>query len=184
MSAFSRDLLRAASRLQTRRSGQKGPLKAAYVRRSISTVYYAVFHFILDETAVRLVGASSHLRQRRRIFIRTLSHSGLASTFAKLRGAKIDKTVEDIFRLPATPAGPVNTPQFVQVMATAFLDAKSKREDADYNLNEPVSETDLRQLRRRVIRAMTRWEQATSAADRDAKHAVAILVSLKGRLRD
>ena len=113
-----------------------------------------------------------------------MSHSGLAATFGKLKAAKIDKSVEDLFRLPTTPMGPVATPVFVQQMATAFLDAKTKREDADYNLNEPVSETDARQLRRRVIRAMTAWESATTPADRDAKHTVAILLSTKGKLRD
>lgn len=184
MSTFSDDLLRAASRLYSRRKGQRGPLKSAYVRRSISTTYYAMFHFCLDEAALRLVGTSNDLRQRRRLFIRTLSHSGLTVAFGKLKGATIDRSVEDLFRTPGTASGPITTPPFVQQLASAYLDAKSKREDADYNLNEPLSETDARQLRRRVDRAIRAWEKATIQTDRDTKHVVAILLAAKGKLRE
>ncbi|GJE18100.1 hypothetical protein [Methylobacterium marchantiae] len=184
MSNFSDDLLRAAARLHARRTGQKGPLKSACVRRSISTSYYAIFHFSLDEAALRLIGTSNELRQRRRLFVRTLSHTGLTITYGKLKGATIEKSVEDLFRLPATAAGPISTPAFVQQLATAYLDAKAKREDADYNLSEPLSATDARQLHRRVRRAIRDWKSAASAADRDTKHAVALLLSLKGKLRD
>jgi hypothetical protein len=184
MSTFSDDLLRAASRLYSRRKGQKGPLKSAYVRRSISTTYYALFHFCLDETALRLIGTSNDLRQRRRLFIRTMSHTGLTVAFGKLKGATVDRSVEDLFRLPGTAPGPIVAPGFVQQLAAAYLDAKAKREDADYNLNEPLSETDARQLRRRVRNAIQSWRGATTQPDRDTKHAVAILLSLKGKLRE
>lgn len=184
MSTFSDDLLRAASRLYSRRKGQRGPLKSAYVRRSISTTYYAMFHFCLDETAIRLLGTSNDFRQRRRLFIRTLSHSGLTVAFGKLKNATIDRSIDDLFRTPGAAPGPITTPRFVQQIATAYLDAKAKREDADYNLNEPLSEVDARQLRRRVTSAIRDWENATTQTDRDTKHVVAILLTVKGRLRD
>ena len=184
MSIFSDDLLRAASRLYTRRTGQKGPLKSAYIRRSISTTYYAIFHFCLDETAQRLIGTGNDLRNRRRLFIRTLSHTGLTTAFGKLKGPSIERSVEELFRLPTTPDGPIATPDFLRHLATAYLDAKVKREDADYNLNEPLSEIDARQLRRRVKNAIDDWNRSTGPHDRDMKHAVAILLSLKGKLRE
>ncbi len=184
MPTFSDDLLRAASRLYSRRKGQRGPLKSAYVRRSISTTYYAMFHFCLDEAALRLVGTSNDLRQRRQLFIRTLSHTGLTTAFGKLKGATIDKSIEDLFRTPGAAPGPIATPPFVQQLSTAYLDAKAKREDADYNLNEPLSETDARQLRRRVTSAIRAWQKAATQTDRDTKHAVAILLAVRGKLRD
>lgn len=183
MSAFSDDLLRASSRLYSRRRGQKGPLKSAYARRSISTAYYALFHFLLDEASVRIVGSHHDLRHRRRMFIRTFSHTGLTTAFGKLKGATVDSSAVDLFRLPATAAGPVATPPFLRQIATAYLDAKAKREDADYNLNEPLTEIDARQLHRRVKRAIDAWKSANTQTDRDFKHAVAILLSLKGQLK-
>lgn len=184
MPDFPADLLRAARRLLVRRAGQTGPLRSAYIRRSLSTSYYALFHFCLDEAALRIVGASGNLRQRRRIFVRTLSHTGLAGTFGKLRGAAIDKSVEAFFRSPGSPPGPIATPAFVRQFAMTYLDARAKREDADYDLNAPLSEADARQLHRRVGRAMRDWQDANSQADRDVKHAVAILLSLKGRSKE
>ncbi|WP_124263051.1 hypothetical protein [Methylobacterium sp. XJLW] len=183
MSSFSDDLLTTSKRLIRRKTGQRGPLKAAYVRRSISTTYYALFHFCLDETALRLVGSTNDLKQRRRVFIRTFSHTGLTTAFGKLKGAHIDKSVENLFLGPGNTSSPIATPAFVQQLATAYLDAIAKREDADYNLNEPLSATDASQLHRRVKRAIDGWKQATTPADRDFKHAVSLLLSLKDQIR-
>ena len=182
MSSFSDDLLSASERLHARRSGQKGPLKSAYVRRSISTTYYALFHFILDEAAIRIVGAGNDLRQN--LFVRTLSHASLSTTFGKLKGDTIDRSVEDLFRPPGSSPGAIATSAFLQQLATAYLDARVKREDADYNLNEPLSETDALRLRRRVIRAIEGWQAATAPSDHDLKHAVAVLLFARGRLKE
>lgn len=183
MSDFSTDLLSAAQQLIERKAGQKGPFRSAFVRRSISTTYYALFHFCLDEATMRLVGTSGDLRQMRRSYARTFTHTGLTVAFGKLRGATIDPTIDVVFRRPGTPPGPIATPAFVQQLATAYLDAKAKREDADYNLNEALSTTDASQVHRRVRRAIEAWEQATTPSDRDIKHAVALLLSLKGQIR-
>ena len=183
MSRFSDDLLKVSAKLVARRQGQKGPLKDAYVRRSISTTYYAMFHFILDETANRIVGSGNDLRQRRRLFIRTLSHGGLTTAFGKLQGATIDASVVELFRLSRTLPGPIPTPHFLHEIAAAYVDAKAKRENADYDLNVPLSERDARRLGRRVTRAIRAWNAANTKADRDMKHATAILMSLKGQLK-
>jgi hypothetical protein len=183
MSSFSNDLLLVSRKLIKRKSGQRGPLKSAYVRRSISTTYYAIFHFCLDEAALRLAGTSNELRHMRRVYIRTFTHTGLTTAFGKLKGANIEQSIDVLFRRSGTPPGPIATPAFLQQLATAYLDAKAKREDADYNLSEPLSATDASQLYRRVRRAIRAWEQATTTADRDTKHAVALLLSLKGQLR-
>ncbi len=132
---------------------------------------------------MRLVGTSSDLRPMRRAYIRTFTHTGLTTAFGKLKGASLDPSIDILFRRPATPPGPIATPAFIRQIATAYLDAKAKREDADYNLNEPLSATDASQLHRRVRLAMQAWEQATTPADRDTKHALALLLSLKGQIR-
>jgi len=84
----------------------------------------------------------------------------------------------------AGPAGPLAAaPLFAQNLARAFIDAQTKRESADYDLNEPLSETDARVLRLRVRRAIGNWRAANTSADRDFKHALYILILLKGQLR-
>jgi hypothetical protein len=50
-------------------------------------------------------------------------------------------------------------------------------------MNKVLSERDARLLRVRVKRVIAAWRAATSADDRDFKHAVCILFVLKGQLR-
>lgn len=183
MPNYDDELLRAARRLDRRKAGQRGRLSSAFVRRSISTTYYALFHFLLDETGLRLVGTRNDLRYRRRVFGRTLTHSGIRTALNKVRSQTVDKSVEELLRQPASPAGPVRSPPYVQEIARAFLDAEAKREDADYDLNKPLSEADARLLRSRVRRAIAGWRAANTVADKDFKHALCMLFVLKGQLR-
>lgn len=183
MAKYDQELLEAARQLIVRHAGQRGRLPSARVRRSISTSYYALFHFLLDETATRIAGSGNGLRIRRRVLSRTVSHRGMKTTLTKVRGASVDPSVSD-FLCGAVGAGPYAAPAFAQNLARAFLDAQAKREDADYDLNKSLSETDARLLRLRVKRVITRWRAARTQADRDFKHALCLLVLLKGQLRN
>jgi len=182
MASYDEELLQAARSLLRRRAGQRGRLPGARIRRSISTTYYAIFHFLLEELCRRIAGTRSDLRIRRRILARTVTHRGLRTAFDKIRGTQINASVHSFFQ--AGPAGPLAAaPLFAQNLARAFIDAQTKRESADYDLNEPLSETDARVLRLRVRRAIGNWRAANTSADRDFKHALYILILLKGQLR-
>lgn len=183
MASYDEELLEAARRLLARRTGQRGKLPAARIRRSISTTYYALFHFILDEASSRVVGAGNDLRVRRRILTRTLTHTGVKIALDKVRGASADGSVADFLRQVGSHAANVAVPAFVQNIAKAFADAQAKRHDADYDLNKSLSEADARLLHARVRRVIAAWRGATSKSDRDFKHALCILMLLKGKLR-
>lgn len=183
MAKYPQELLHASRRLLARRTGQRGKLPSARIRRSISTSYYALFHFLLDEVGKRLVGAHNDLRRRRHIFIRTLTHAGLKAALERVRGRNVDAIVEDFFRAPGTPTGSVVVPLFAQNLARAFSDAQAKRHDADYDLNKQLSERDASRLNRRVFRVIAAWQAANSPADRDFKHALCLLMVLRGQLR-
>ena len=85
MATYDQELLQAAHRLIRRRKGQRGKLAAARVRRIMSTSYYALFHFILDEAARTLIGTHNDLRPRRRTIARTFSHAGIKTALDKIR---------------------------------------------------------------------------------------------------
>src|SRR6266699_3301941 len=142
MARYHDQLLVAARRLLARRSGQRGKLSSARIRRSISTSYYAIFHFLIEEAATRLVGSHNDLLRRRRILIRSFTHKGIKTALNKVKGQNVDPSAVDFFRQPGAGGGPVRSPGFVRSLATAFSDAQAKRHDADYNLNEPLSEAD------------------------------------------
>jgi hypothetical protein len=114
MASYDDELLEAARRLLMRRAGQRGRLPSARIRRSLSTSYYALFHFLLEEIGARVVGTYNDLRRRRRILSRTVTHRGVKTTLDKVRGARVDASVEDFLRSPAAAAaGPVPPPPFV-----------------------------------------------------------------------
>jgi hypothetical protein len=88
-------LLEAAEQLLERPEGQRGRLSRARVRRSVSTVYYAIFHFLLDEIGQKIIGTHGNLLARRRILARTISHKGLKTALDKVKGKAVDKSVAD-----------------------------------------------------------------------------------------
>src|ERR1700690_1467325 len=77
---YDLDLLDVAQDLLRQPSGRKRRLYAARARRSISTAYYALFHFILDEATRALLGTHNDVRARRR----TLARYSLTRASGKL----------------------------------------------------------------------------------------------------
>jgi uncharacterized protein (UPF0332 family) len=183
MAKYHHELLTASRRLLARRTGQRGKLPSARIRRSISTSYYALFHFLIEEAANRLVGSHNDFRRRRRIFIRNFTHAGIKVALDRVKGRTVDAVAEDFLRPRGGAAGPVAVPRFAQNLARAFSDAHTKRHDADYDLNKQLSEEDARALRLRIARVTDAWQAANSAADRDFKHALCLLMTLKGQRR-
>jgi hypothetical protein len=182
MATYDEELLNASRILLGRKSGQRGRLPSARIRRSISTTYYALFHFILDEASRRIVGAGNDVKIRRRLLSRTISHTGMKLALDKVRGSSVDPSVAEFLRF-GNGMGQVAVPTFMRDLALAFSDAHAKRQDADYNLNATLSAADARLLRLRVKRVIKRWRAATSSVDRDAKHALSVLILMKGQLR-
>ena len=183
MAKYDSELLAAADRLVERQAGQRGRLPAARVRRSVSTAYYALFHFALEEATRVLVGTQNDLRRRRRLLARMFSHAGLRMAFDKIRGTVVDPSVADLLRPRGVVPGPVACPAFARDLANAFSDAQAKRHDADYDLNKDMSEADARLLMARTRRVIAAWRAADTAADRDFKQALGLLLLLKGQLR-
>ena len=161
MASYEREMLVAARILLVRSPNSRGRLPDARVRRSISTTYYALFHFLIEEAGKRLVGADNFLRSRRRILARNFTHSGLKTTFAKIRGQTIDQSVEGFLRGANAGPGRIAAPPFARSFASAFLDAHSKREDADYDRNEFLTAADADILIKRVEAAVQDWNAAT-----------------------
>lgn len=182
MASFEDELLTAARLLIRRRLGQKGKLPSARIRRSISTSYYALFHFLLEEAGKLIVGATNDVRIRRRLLSRTISHKAVKTALDRVRGNRVDALFADFFRYKGAADDPV-PPRFAQEMARTFSDAQSKRHDADYNLQEPLSARDAALLNRRIRRTIKLWRSATSHEERDFKKAICFLILVKGQLR-
>jgi len=182
MAAFHDELLAAAEQLLRRDGGRRGRLPDARVRRSISTAYYALFHFLLDAAAQTIVGTYHPRQTRRRIFMRLFTHTGMLTTLNKIKGRRIDQGVSAFLHLQGD-AVPFAAPPFARDVAAAFADAQTKRQDADYDRMSEFLAADAEALVARVRSAITAWQAARSAADRDFKQALLLLMLQKGTLR-
>ncbi|MBV8971871.1 MAG: hypothetical protein JO290_06220 [Sphingomonadaceae bacterium] len=182
MASLDAELLAAARLLIHRNPGERGRMARARVRRSISTAYYALFHFIIDEATCRIVGKTAAEARRRRILARSFPHDGLLRTLNKLSGQHVAADVADFVRR-GEQDGPVLSPRFVRSLASVFAAAQSQRHDADYDLNTSLSENDARTLIARVERAIEQWRAARTDADRDIKHVLSVLLLMQGKLR-
>lgn len=183
MARYHEELLAAAKLLIERKAGQRGRLAEARVRRSISTTYYALFHFLLEDFSIRIIGTENPLTGRRRIFVRQFTHTGLLTALSKLSRPNLveDKTVD--FLIAGNSTRPCPTPIFARTMSTAFEDAQAKRHDADYNLARKFIAAEALLLIDRVEAAIVEWAQNNQPADRDFKHALGLFCLLGGKLR-
>lgn len=182
MSGFYEELLTVARLTVNRVTGQRGKMPSARIRRSVSTSYYALFHFLLDDVGRRIVGTRAVLR--RRILVRAIAHAGMKLSFDKVAGSQVHSSVSDFF-LPAgvTAGTPCPVPPFIQEMAATFSQAQAMRHDADYDLTATIGVYDATALRLRVRSAISAWRAAKSPADRDFKDALYLLILLNGRLK-
>ena len=181
MDAYHDELIDAAVR-SFARPVHSEPLSQATIRRGVSTIYYALFHFLLDEIGRCLVGDDPSLAFRRHAVGRSISHATLNSTLAKVSKPAPDASVIAVFRTSRSIEASA-TPSFVRAMASTFADARSKRQEADYDLSAPVSEPDARRLGNRVFVSICDWRAAISSAEMDFKQAVCLLAVIGSRLR-
>lgn len=170
-------MLDASRRLLKRDPGQRGRIAAARVRRSISTSYYALFHFLSQECGAKIVGTQAGLLGRRRIFARVLTHGGMKAGFDRIRGVTLHSSVIAYFGVPASPV-------FARDTAKLFIQAQDQRHQADYDLNASLIETEARLLIDRIDDNILAWQRARTVAERDFKHALCLLLIVKGRLRN
>lgn len=176
MARFHVKTLAASRRLITRETGQRGRIAAARVRRSISTTYHALFHFLLEECANRMVGVGPALLRRRRIAARVISHKVLKRALTKVGGGQIAPDLKEYF-------GAKVAPDFIRSLAKVFLRAQDHRLEADYDLNAALSESTARLLIEDVEGVVSGWQTSNAVAARDFKHALSLLVILQGQLR-
>lgn len=118
---------------QAKLLAKKEPKKPrqASLRRSISTSYFAVFHFLTYRAARRLVGASHQLKSLRSLVRRAFEHGEMKSackSFKNGRGGLPD-SVEDAMT-------PVDVPRELTAIATNFVELQNARHQADYDLSD------------------------------------------------
>lgn len=153
------------------------------MRRAVSSAYYVLFHFLVAEISTRLVGEAPALSRRRHALERVLTHAGLKLALDKVRGREADSGIADLLRPAGTGVAAVIVPDFARNMAANFADLQAERHDADRDWNTTFAMIDALLRCDSVADAIAAWESADTPVDRDVKHALALLMLLRGRLR-
>jgi uncharacterized protein (UPF0332 family) len=97
MSRLSSDLLKQAKDLA---SQDRNRPKDASVRRAISTAYYSLFHFLLDEASGMLVGTSQKDKPIRHLLSRCFGHGQMLKLVKRLSVRPQKPLLRYTLRLP------------------------------------------------------------------------------------
>src|SRR6266540_2491289 len=109
--AFADDLLEQAYHLATRDT--QGRPRQANLRRAVSSAYYALFHFLVDEACRAAIGMGPEQHALRAIVARAFEHTSMA----KVSKGFASGTLPTKFQ----PAAGGSIPKELRHIAEAFL---------------------------------------------------------------
>lgn len=152
--SLATDLLSHARGLAIPSNG--GRPRQADLRRSVSTAYYALFHFLGEGAATRIIGAGKQRSSLRKLARRSLIHGKM-------------KNLCDEFTKP-TPSSRLLQPFWISLqissiseivgVAGSFRDLQQLRHEADYDLTRNILRIDAIEACEKVGAAMDSWSKA------------------------
>jgi hypothetical protein len=111
--------------------------KQANLRRAVSSVYYAVFHLLVDEACRAQIGSLHNQAPLRQVLGRAFAHRVMKEACKSFGGGTLSKGVAK-----GLPAG-FAIPQEIRQMAATFVDLQDSRHLADYDLTERFKRSDV-----------------------------------------
>jgi uncharacterized protein (UPF0332 family) len=148
--SLAHDLIVQAARLATQ---ERGKPKQASLRRSVSTAYYALFHFLIDAACKHLLGSGSARRPVRELASRAFVHGkmhGLCKEFTKpIPQSEILK--------PLWISQRVTTCIELKELAEIFCELQRDRHEADYNVGKRMTRDDAKVACLKAKEAMALW---------------------------
>ena len=149
MSQFTDDLLTQADSLLSADSRRP---KQANVRRAVSSAYYALFHFLIEEATLIVVGTAGASMPLRQLVGRGFSHTAMKSASAEMGKA----TPSDLLK-PFWPRYGVASSVELQRLAAAFVELQQERHRADYDLSQPFTRDEAQALVNQAHAAIGDW---------------------------
>jgi uncharacterized protein (UPF0332 family) len=137
------DLLEQAEHLLRREPRRP---KQVSLRRAISSAYYALFHLLIDEATLRVIGNPT-LRAK---FSRAFDHATMrnaSNAFATAPPARL-----------AVLTGGLPMPAQLQSVASTFVALQEARHEADYDVTARFTRVEVEQLVGRARQAFQDWQ--------------------------
>lgn len=111
-----------------------GKPKQANLRRAVSTAYYAVFHYLVDEVCCVQIGTQNSQRSYRHTLSRAFVHTTMKAACSSFGAGTLKQSVTK--GLPKDEQGHYSIPNPIQNIAATFAELQEKRHLADYDLSE------------------------------------------------
>jgi hypothetical protein len=158
---------------QARRLARLDPNRPAQanLRRAVSAAYYALFHFLVDQACIAIVGGAHDRRGFRHVLARAFEHSTMADTCKSFAGGQLPKGVRS--RLPRA----YQVRPELRRIAHTFRDAQERRYLADYDLAQGLRRAQVLALIRDVEEALENYRRVR--AEPDVRFFLACLLAWK-----
>jgi len=150
MSQLARDLLGQARRLALH--DPRRP-RAANLRRAISSAYYALFHHLLESGSTLLVGTQASDWPFVAFVARAFDHGAIKSACRSFTQTPPGV----VSQLWANLGGGANVD--MQFVAGAVIDLQEQRHEADYDLAQSFSRTEVLAVIQQAENAINAWER-------------------------
>lgn len=118
--------------------------KQANLRRAVSTAYYAVFHYLIDESCCAQIGTQNSQKEHRHVLGRAFTHPVMKDACTSFAGGTLKSSV--IKGLPRDEHGNYPIPSEIRNIAATFVELQEKRHLADYDLSENFRKSEVLSL--------------------------------------
>lgn len=135
--------------------------KQAHLRRAVSTAYYAVFHYLVDEACCAQIGTHHTQKEHRHALGRAFSHTVMKDACTSFAGGTLKESV--VKGLPRDSAGQYVIPREIRDMARTFAELQGKRHLADYDLTERFRKSEVMTLIQQAREHVERFRQLTES---------------------
>lgn len=151
-----------------------GRPRQASLRRSVSTMYYALFHLLAGDVALRMCAGDAALAAKA---FRDFTHTGIRSVIDEALAPTGNRPPRLAALLGATPLSPD-----LHLVCRAFADAHSERESADYDLGRRYDRLTAALLLDQVRLAFAAW-RAVRGTPQGQQFVMALILFARGRAR-
>ncbi len=118
--------------------------RQANLRRAVSTAYYALFHYLVDEVCCAQIGTQNSQKEHRHALARAFAHSSMKDACISFAGGTLKEAI--IKGLPRDANGNYPIPIEIRDIAGTFAELQEKRHLADYDLSETFRKVEVLRL--------------------------------------
>ena len=156
------DLLQQAESLA--RLDPRGAPRQATLRRAVSSAYYAIFHYLVDESCRAIMGTQHSQQGYRHALARSFVHTTMKSACGSFGGGQLPDTI--VKSLPKDPKGKYTVAAAIQNISSLFKEVQLKRYLADYDLSERFQRFEVLALIQQVEQHIQEFSAVPQSNDR------------------